>query len=165
MKKDYILVVIVLFILIVVAALALIMDNTFEQGDISFQQPDNWNKELVFGSFDNNSTISQVIYKKSGENKNKEAYIMLKLMKKDDNKNNSIREITILSNSNYSVKNSQFNNNKVKEYSKTYKGISEYVALIENDKYDITLEAVSPSEYSQETEEEFNKILKTLVIH
>lgn len=159
------LVVVVIFVLLIVVAMTLIMPNNFQEGDIDFEQPDGWNKELVFGTFDENSVISEIIYKKDGENKNKNSYITFRLMKKDQSKINSTTEIVILSNTNYSMKTKDFNKNKVKEYSKTYNGTTQYIALIENAKYDIILESVCPTEYEKETEHAYTKILNTLKIN
>ncbi|NYB51278.1 MAG: hypothetical protein HVN35_01750 [Methanobacteriaceae archaeon] len=169
-KKDLILGVIVVLVIIMISVIitAFSGNNTFQNGQISFEYPKDWSQDHIVGNFSNNSLYSEVTFKKnfpSGNGTDETAYIILQKEQKAIGTFNLPTKSNIAMNtsspSTVSVGVANLTHIQIASYGKN---VAHKTTIMENNEFYIYLEYISPPWAVNATEEAYNTILKTLKI-
>ena len=171
MERDNSILAVVVFlalVLILVFAIAISGNNTFQNGQISFEYPNGWAQDHVTGNFSAQSLYSEVTLKKNVQNSNGTeitAYIILQMQQKAIGSFSLPNTSTIVMNTTNSttvsvgvanltaIQLANFGNN-----------VAHKTTIIDKNNYYFTLEYITPPFAVNQTEDAYNMILQTLKI-
>jgi len=169
-RQDLILGAILILVLLVVLifAVAFSGNNTFQNGQVSFEYPNGWSQDHIVGNFTNDSLYSEVTLKKNFPSSNQTegtSYIILQMQQKAVGSFSLPDTSTIIMNtSSPSTVSVGVANLTAIQLASFGTNIAHKTTIIEKNNSYIYLEYVCPPSAVNETEEAYNTILKTLKI-
>ena len=170
MKSDLLPIVLIIVILAIVGGGIFYFyawTSDFDQGDVFFQIPGGWSQNQAVGDF-NNTVFSQVVYTQQIKNESgadQEAFIIVQMQKIGGTGFNATSlQVSILNSSNSSVSNLKINDYNVMQYTRNGPTVANKIATIDSGNYMYIVEYVCPPSVSNQTEEAYLNVLKTLKI-
>jgi hypothetical protein len=156
---------ILVVLIVIVLAVALTGNNTFDQGKVSFQYPSGWSQNQVIGNFSNNSLYSEVTftaYFTDSSGQQQPAYIVVLMQQKVQGAMN-VPNVTNTTNS--SVSSLTVANNLTATQLGNYgPNMVEKSTIIDQNNYYYIIDYVCPPYAINQTSQAYNLILQTFRI-
>jgi hypothetical protein len=160
--------VILILLVVLIIAFGLSGNNTFQNGQISFEYPNGWSQDNIIGNFSNDSLYSEVTFKKSfpsGNGTDETAYIILQMQQKANGSFSLPDTSTILMNtSSPSTVSVGVSNLTAIQLASFGKNVAHKTTIIEKNNFYFNLEYICPPFAVNGTEDAYNTIMKTLKI-
>ena len=161
-------IVILVILVILIFASTFSGNNTFQNGQISFEYPNGWSQDHIVGNFTNESIYSEVTFKKNFQSSNgtdEIAYIILQMQQKANGSFSLPNTSTIIMNtSSPSTVSIGVANLTAIQLASFGTNLSHKTTIIEKNNFYLNLEYICPPSAVNGTEEAYNTILKTLKI-
>jgi len=158
-------------IIVVILIIAIILattfgNNTFDNGNLSFQYPKSWGQEQVVGNFENNSLFSQVTLSANiPDDQSPKSYIIIQMQKKSQGTLQLPGTNTIVTNTtNSTVGTTNIGNIKATQIGTFGSSVAIKVTIVDAGSYYYILEYICPPNAVNQTETDYNSIIKTLKI-
>jgi hypothetical protein len=162
-------IVILVLLVVLIFAVAFSGNNTFQNGQVSFEYPNGWSQDHIVGNFANNSLYSEVTFKKNFQTSNQTeetSYIILQMQQKAAGSFSVPNSSTIVMNtSTPSTVSVGVANLTAVQLGSFGTNVAHKTTIIEKNNFYYNLEYICPSFAANETEEAYNTILKTLKIN
>lgn len=153
------------FLIIFVLALAYSGNNTFQMGKISFEYPDGWSQASTVGNFSNTSLYSEVTFTASFSNTNgtsQPAYIIVQMQEKIPGSINLPSTSTIVNTTDSSVSSVNVSNITATQLGNYNTNMAEKTTIIQQGNYYFVITFITPSYAINQTTTAYNMILQTL---
>lgn len=158
-----------MILLVIIVAMALSGNNTFQNGQVYFEYPHAWSQDHVIGNFSQGTIYSEVTLKSNFQGANGQdqpAFIILNMQPKPQggliNTHNATSLTTNTNNSStVTVGVSNFTAVQVGSYSQN---IAQKTTVIEKNNYYYTIEYICLPSALNQTEQAYNQILQTFKI-
>ena len=157
-----IIIIVILIAAIVIAALA--GNNTFNSGSLFFEYPKTWSQDHVVGDFNNNSLYSEVTLTANiPDRTSPTSYIVIQMQKKSQGtlKLPGTNEI-VMNTTNSTIGTTNVGNIRATQLGTFGPSVAEKVTIVETSGYYLVLEYICPPNALNQTEQDYNTILKTL---
>ncbi|MDO5835547.1 MAG: hypothetical protein Q4P17_03490 [Methanobacterium sp.] len=169
-RQNFILVgvVILVVLLVLIFAMGLSGNNTFQNGQVYLEYPRAWSQDHVIGNFSQDTIYSEITFKSSYPDTNGQeqpTFIILSMLPKSQGLINTPNATSMLINTNNSSQVSVGVSNLTAIQLGSYsQNIAQKTTIIEKNNYYFMLEYICLPSSVNQTEEAYNQILKTLRI-
>ncbi|AEG19008.1 hypothetical protein [Methanobacterium paludis] len=159
---------ILVILILIVTAISLSGNSTFQTGNLHFEYPNTWNQDHIVGNFSNESLYSEVTFTanfKDNTSQEQPAYITIQMQQKSEGVVNLPNSNSIFMNTtNSSIASVEIGNITATQMGSYGQNIAKKVTTIENNNYYYTIAYICPPYAMNQTEEAYNTIIKTLKI-
>jgi hypothetical protein len=153
-------------IVVLVIALSVSGNNTFNMGTVSFEYPNTWSQENVVGNFTNSTIYSQVTLTTnyaSSNGTNQPGYILIQMQQKSKGTLNLPSTSTIVTNtSNSSVASTSVNNITATQIGSFGTNIATKYTVIDKNNFFYVVTYIATVSAVNQTEKSYNSILTSL---
>lgn len=169
MDRDNLIIAGIIIAVVVIIAIVLAVsvgNNTFTNGNVSFQYPKSWSQNHVVGDFTNNSLYSEVTLTANIlDRQSPTSYIVIQMQKKSQGTLQLPGTNTIVMNTtNSTVGSANIGNFKATQLGTYGSGVAQKVTIVDTGNNYIVLEYICPPNALNQTEQAYNLILQTLNI-
>ena len=161
-------IVVLVILILIVTAISLSGNSTFQTGNLNFEYPNNWNQNYIVGNFSNESLYSEVTFNanfQDNANQQQPAYIIIQMQQRAEGTVNLPNPNAIVMNTtNSSIASVEIGNVTATQMGNYGQNIAKKVTVIQKNNYYYTVAYICPPYALNQTEQAYNTIIKTLKI-